>query len=105
MNKPDDSYAYTRIPEHPVVVDLTGCKYLGEVHAVLKASLGLPDFYGANWDALRDLLDGFRPYPLAVELHGVHFLPAEMGGEVEKMLRIFDEIHQKTPHIAFKIVS
>ena len=39
-----------------ITLDLTGCKYLGEIHQRIKKAFDFPDFYGANWDAFWDLL-------------------------------------------------
>lgn len=42
--------------EKIVTLDLTGCKYLGEIHQKIKKAFDFPDFYGENWDAFWDLL-------------------------------------------------
>lgn len=42
--------------EKLVTLDLTGCKYLGEIHQRIKDAFDFPDFYGENWDAFWDLL-------------------------------------------------
>ena len=42
--------------EKTVTLDLTGCKYLGEMHQRIKKAFDFPDFYGENWDAFWDLL-------------------------------------------------
>ena len=39
-----------------VTLDLTGCKYFGEIHQRIKKAFDFPDFYGENWDAFWDLL-------------------------------------------------
>jgi len=39
-----------------VTLDLTGCRYLGELHQRIKKAFDFPDFYGENWDAFWDLL-------------------------------------------------
>lgn len=39
-----------------IVLDLTGCKYLDELHKRIKESFGFPDWYGENWSAFWDLL-------------------------------------------------
>ena len=39
-----------------ITLDLTGCKYLGEIHRRIKKAFDFPDFYGENWDAFWDLL-------------------------------------------------
>ena len=42
--------------EKIITLDLTGCKYLGEIHQRIKQAFDFPDFYGENWDAFWDLL-------------------------------------------------
>ena len=42
--------------EKIVTLDLTGCKYLGEIHQRIKKAFDFPDFYGENWSAFWDLL-------------------------------------------------
>lgn len=42
--------------EKIITLDLTGCKYLGEIHQRIKEAFDFPDFYGENWSAFWDLL-------------------------------------------------
>lgn len=39
-----------------VILDLTDCRFLGEIHSRIKKAFDFPDFYGENWDAFWDLL-------------------------------------------------
>ena len=39
-----------------IELDLTGCKYLGEIHKRIKEAFNFPDWYGENWSAFWDLL-------------------------------------------------
>ena len=39
-----------------VNLDLTGCRYQGEIHKRIKEAFDFPPFYGENWDAFWDLL-------------------------------------------------
>lgn len=39
-----------------IELDLTGCKYLSEIHARIRIAFDFPEWYGANWDAFWDLL-------------------------------------------------
>lgn len=48
--------AFKPIEENPIILDFTGCKYLGEIHLILKTKFGLPEYYGENWEALWDCL-------------------------------------------------
>ena len=42
--------------EKIITLDLTGCKYLGEIHQRIKKAFDFPDFYGENWEVFWDLL-------------------------------------------------
>ena len=39
-----------------VTLDLTDCKYMGELHRRIKEVFHFPDYYGENWDAFYDLM-------------------------------------------------
>ena len=39
-----------------ITLDLTGCKYLGELHERIRVAFDFPEWYGANLDAFWDLL-------------------------------------------------
>ena len=39
-----------------ITLDLTDCKYLGELHERIRAAFDFPEWYGENWDAFWDLL-------------------------------------------------
>lgn len=39
-----------------VTLDLTDCKYVGELHQRIKEVFHFPDYYGENWDAFYDLM-------------------------------------------------
>lgn len=39
-----------------VIIDLTDCKYVGELHQKIKEAFHFPDYYGENWDAFYDLM-------------------------------------------------
>ena len=49
-------YAYTPITDDPVVLDLTGCNDLGDLHQRIRKTFGFPGYYGENWDAMWDCL-------------------------------------------------
>ena len=37
--------AFKPIRENPILLDFTGCKYLREMHSILKVTFGLPEYY------------------------------------------------------------
>lgn len=49
--------AFKQVEENLIILDFTGCRYLGEIHRILKKKFGLPEYYGENWDALWDCLE------------------------------------------------
>ena len=39
-----------------VILDLSDCKYVGELHQKIKEAFSFPDYYGENWDAFYDMM-------------------------------------------------
>ena len=39
-----------------IELDLTGCKYLSEIHERIRVAFDFPEWYGRNWSAFWDLL-------------------------------------------------
>ena len=90
-----------------VVLNLTGCKYVGELHQRIKVAFDFPDYYGENWDALWDCLrylfaDGT---PITVDIHGFLKLHEELRSYCVTMLELFDDLHRESPNVKFKVVS
>ena len=103
----EDYYAFKPVKENPIILDFTGCKYLGEIHAILKEKFGFPEYYGENlsalWDCLRYLfVDGERIY---VKIYGICSLPDEMNDYCTKILEIFNDVHLETPNVTFELIS
>ncbi len=72
-----------------VILDFTGCRYLGDFHLRIKKTFGFPDYYGENLDALWDLLrDSCQPKK--VFIRGVGDLSGELKGYLDKVLLLFD---------------
>ncbi|MBC5579898.1 barstar family protein [Anaerofilum sp. BX8] len=99
--------AFKAIEENPIVLDFKGCRYLGEVHLMLKQKFGLPEYYGENWDALWDCLDGLfiGQGNYLVQIKGFSSMPQELQQECVKMLEVFDDVHAETPSITFQFLS
>lgn len=39
-----------------VILDLSDCKNVGELHQKIKDAFIFPDYYGENWDAFYDMM-------------------------------------------------
>ena len=99
--------SYKPITENPIVLDFTGCRYLGQIHRILKEKFGLPEYYGENWDALWDCLGGlfYRDGEIVVEIRGYLTLRKELREACIPMLEVFDDVHADTPNVRFTLVS
>lgn len=99
--------AFKPINENPIILDFSGCKYLGEIHLILKTKFGLPEYYGENWDALWDCMQGlfFQRGYFKVKIYGFLSLPVELKEYCTAMLEVFDDVHNDTPNVIFELVS
>ena len=99
--------AFKPIKENPIILDFTGCKYLGEIHLILKTKFGLPEYYGENWDALWDCMDGlfYKSGNFKVKIYGFLTLPDDLREYCVSMLEIFDDVHKETPNVTFELIS
>lgn len=91
MNTIDYLYSKDR------ALDFSSCKYLGEVHEIIKTELGLPDCYGANLDALWDAVTGLMYVPANIK---IIFKPEtkaaeKLGDEIDKIVSIFFEAQEE----------
>lgn len=49
-------------------LDFSGCNYLGELYEVIKKELELPEWFGANLDALWDAVTGMMYTPAKIQI-------------------------------------
>ena len=99
--------AYKPIKENPIILDFTGCRYLGEIHLILKTKFGLPEYYGENWDALWDCMEGlfYERGDFRVNIYGFMSLPYDLREHCVAMLEVFEDVHRETPNVTFEIIS
>ena len=70
-----------------IMLDLTGCKYLTEVHERIRVAFGFPEWYGKNWSAFWDLLWSECDADKVI-IKGEHTLPKDF----DKPLSIMHEV-------------
>ena len=70
-----------------VILDLTDCKYLGELHERIRVAFDWPEWYGANWSAFWDLLWSECDAD-EVSIQGEYSLPKEFDKDIAKMHEI-----------------
>lgn len=72
-----------------VILDLTDCKYLGELHERIRVAFDFPEWYGANWDAFWDLLRSECDAD-KLEITGIETLPKEFDNQIETMKYVLE---------------
>ncbi len=101
-----DKFQLKEITENPIKLDFSKCKNLSDVHILLKNKFGFHDYYGANWDALWDLMrDVFLGDEYLVEIYGFKELNKGLQKECKKMIGIFDDIHDINVNFVYTIVG
>ena len=102
----NDYHAFKEITESPIILDFSECKYLGEIHLMLKEKFGLPEYYGENWDALWDFLRYlFDDKKYIVEIYNLDSLDKKLQQECKIMLRVFDRVSSIQNNFSYKIIS
>ena len=100
-----DRNAFKKIKDNPIILDFTGCKYLGELHKILKERFGFPEYYGENLDALWDCLSYYCKDRRNVLIKGIDTLPEELKEDMAEIMEVFDDVHEETPNITFEVIK
>ncbi len=74
-----------------ITLDLTGCKYLGELHERIRVAFDFPEWYGENRDAFWDLLWSECDADEVVII-GEKTLSEEFNSQLEDMHEMLDEL-------------
>lgn len=104
---PEEWYAFKPIEENPIILDFGLCKYPLDIHTMLKEKFGLPEYYGCNWDALWDCLDGlfYDMGMIKAEIYNFRAMPKDWQEYCQPMLDIFADVHTETPNFVFEVIS
>lgn len=71
-------------------LDLTDCKYLGEMHQRIKKALNFPNYYGENWDAFWDCINADSDVDF-ITVIGINTLSKELKKEAEIMISLLED--------------
>ncbi|MBR2523055.1 MAG: diguanylate cyclase [Clostridiales bacterium] len=85
-----------------IYINLTGIPGKEALHAILKEALELPDYYGANLDALKDMLTSLDT-PKHLEIFGIDDVDPAIKTYVPKLQRVLEESHEENSLFTFKV--
>ena len=77
-----------------ITLDLTDCKYIGELHERIRIAFDFPKWYGANWDAFWDLLWSECDAD-EVKIIGESSLSKIFDSEIEAMHKVLTDYQQE----------
>ena len=72
-----------------IELDLTGCKYLSEIHERIRIAFDFPEWYGKNWSAFWDLLRSECDADKVI-IEGEYSLASEFDKPLAKMHEILE---------------
>ncbi|MFD1888535.1 barstar family protein [Paenibacillus wenxiniae] len=75
---------------------------IAQLHEQLKEKLELPDFYGANLDALWDCLTGMIELPLELHWHHYNVSKQRLGERAEHVKALLEEAEEEG--IGFRVI-
>ncbi len=88
-----------------VVLDLSNCKRLLEMHRRIKEAFEFPDFYGENWPAFYDLMRSDCPAE-RVLVRGVSTMSESLSRQLEMMKATLESVkkHHAKYNLPFHFV-
>ena len=92
-----------------IELDLTGCKYLFDIHERIRIAFNFPDWYGKNWSAFWDLLRSECDADQVI-IKGAISLSHEFDQHLKKLFEILErniDFRQKLSlnSFAYKIIN
>ncbi len=90
-----------------IILDFRNCKNALDMHKQLSDTFDFPDYYGKNLSALWDLLSyhWYEEGNVVISIIGTEKIPKEWKPYMEKILEVFEDVHEETPNVTFKIIS
>ena len=85
-----------------IIIDLADIRDCGSFHKKIKELLGLPDYYGANLDALHDVLTEKR---ICLKITNVKKASDDMKECLPKIIRVLTDSACENPVFDFEILS
>lgn len=86
-----------------VLIDLKSCSSKAEMHEKIRLALDLPEWYGANLDALWDSLLGLTALPLHVCILADSEKSSDMAAE--RIIDTFIDASKENSNITVEIIT
>ncbi len=93
---------------HTITLDFSTCKYINDIHVVLKNTFEFPDYYGMNLDALWDSLKDYSidyNHSFIIYLKGLNKKNSELQDYMLQILELFADLHKEEPNVIFRVLS
>lgn len=82
-----------------VTLDLTDCKYIRDFHERIRVAFDFPEWYGANLDALWDLLT--EPQSYRVKVIGASTMSKDLRNYFPKIIMVLEEVKEEQEKYGF----
>ena len=87
-----------------VTIDLSEVTSSAELHALLRESLGFPDWYGCNLDAFWDAITGLVEMPLKLQISGWQAFSSHLPRDARLMQKCLEQMTTEFPEQAATVV-
>lgn len=91
----------TRLPL--LEIDVRDLGSARELHLALRDALGLPLWYGCNWDAFWDAISGLVEMPLQLRISGWHSLCRRLPDDARLMEQCLRRLQSQYPASAAQL--
>lgn len=87
-----------------IEVELGAVASKQELHDTLARALGLPDWYGRNWDAFWDAITGLVEMPVTLRLSGWSKFETQLPADAQALRGAFAEMAWLHPDLASDVI-